>query len=427
MKSSRYLFGFSIALTVAFAFAAASPSSDTVHAAGILRVGTTGDYKPFSYRNADDRYVGLDIDMAASLAQSLGVRLQIVPTSWPTLMRDLAAHRFDIAMGGVSVTAERQAVASFSLPYLHDGKTAITRCENLTRFDTLEAIDRPDVRVVVNPGGTNERFVRNRLHRAMIVVYPDNVTIFDQLVAGKADVMITDVIEARLRQRIHPQLCAVHPDAPFEAVDKAYLLPRDSTLQPIVDAWLARKLERGELQADVERWLAYDWNVSLHDARVDALLTLMRERLAVSVDVARSKWNSGAPIEDVQRERDIIAALSRQAGDAGLPVPWAEQFFRAQIEASKIVQRALHDRWRRQGQGKFDVAPDLARDIRPRLDALTPRLLAAIGGAWSALCDPAFRVAALQATQVEATPADIAPKALAVAMSGLGNVPACPH
>lgn len=396
-----------------------------MRAAGVLRVGTTGDYKPFSYRNASGEYIGLDIDMAASLAQSLGVRLEIVPTSWPTLMQDLAAQRFDIAMGGVSVTHERQAVASFSQPYLRDSKTAIARCENLARFDTLEAIDRPDIRVIVNPGGTNERFIRTRLHRAMVMVYPDNVTIFDQLVAGKADVMITDATEARLQQRLHPQLCVAHPDAPFESVDKAYLLPRDSVLKPLVDAWLAQQIARGDLQAKLDHWLAYDWNASMHADRVVALLVLMRERLAISKDVARSKWNSGAAIEDAAREREIIAALSHQAGVAGLPVPWAAQFFRAQIEASKIEQRTLHERWHRQGRGKFDAVPDLATDVRPRLDALTPRLLAAIGAAWPTLCDPALRAAALQSVQSPSEADDIAPAAFGTAISALRQVPAC--
>ena len=79
-----------------------------------------------------------------------------MPTTWPTLTRDLAAGSFDIAMGGLSVTLERQKSGFFSQPYLRGGETPISRCGETAKFDSLSDIDRPGVRVAVNPGGANE-------------------------------------------------------------------------------------------------------------------------------------------------------------------------------------------------------------------------------------------------------------------------------
>ena len=76
---------------------------DEIIARGTLRVGTTGDYKPFTYKNpADGRFIGLDVEMGERLAKALGVKLEIVPTTWSTLTQDFAADRYDIAMSGVS-------------------------------------------------------------------------------------------------------------------------------------------------------------------------------------------------------------------------------------------------------------------------------------------------------------------------------------
>ncbi|HEX7650249.1 MAG TPA: transporter substrate-binding domain-containing protein, partial [Noviherbaspirillum sp.] len=233
---------------------------DDILARGVLRVGTTGDYKPFSYRaNPASPFIGMDVELAAQLAKSLGVQLELVPTSWPGLMKDMAEDRFDIGMGGVSISLERQKKALYSIPYLRDGKTPITRCENQSRFQTLEQIDQPGVRVIVNPGGTNERFARAHIKHASITVYPDNVTIFDQIVAGKADLMITDAIEARLQQKLKPQLCAVHPEAPFDFSEKAYLLPRDLFWKAYVDQWLHQAIESGALNRQMEKWLSHPW------------------------------------------------------------------------------------------------------------------------------------------------------------------------
>ena len=159
---------------------AAESRLDAVLESRILRVGTTGDYRPFTALDkTTGEYSGFDIDMARSLAQALGVQIKFVPTTWSKLAGDLAAGAFDIAMGGVSVTLDRQKTGFFSAPYLRDGKTPIARCADQEKFQTLAEIDRAGVKVIANPGGTNERFDRARLHAAEIVVYPDNLTIFD--------------------------------------------------------------------------------------------------------------------------------------------------------------------------------------------------------------------------------------------------------
>lgn len=236
--------------------AAASPLMDRIGLRNAVRVGLTGDYAPFStYDPARDTYEGLDVDLAQSLAKRLGVHVIFVHTSWPTLADDLKAGKFDIAMGGISVTPAREAIGMFSHPMMSDGKTPITRCENAGHFQTLNQIDRDGVRLIVNPGGTNEKFARAHITHAAIILHPDNRTIFDEIVAGRADLMITDAIEARLQAKRHPELCAVHPDQPFDHSDKAYFMPKDRAWKTLVDKWLDGIKESGKLQATIDEWV----------------------------------------------------------------------------------------------------------------------------------------------------------------------------
>ncbi len=93
--------------------------------------------------------------------------------------------------------------------------------------------------MIVNPGGTNERFAKANIRNAEIKVYNDNVTIFDEIAKGDADLMMTDASETRYQQKLHPGvLCAVHPDKPFDFAEKAYWLQRDVALKDFVDQWL---------------------------------------------------------------------------------------------------------------------------------------------------------------------------------------------
>lgn len=393
MPRPRFILGAALGLLLALAALKAAPRLDEVRQRGVLRVGTSGDYPPFSYRaNATSPFLGLDIELAGRLAASLGVKLELVPTSWPTLLADFTAQRFDVAMGGVSITDERRKVATFSLPYLRDGKTPIARCADAARFQTLAQIDRPGVRVIVNPGGTNERFARAHLTAASLLVFRDNTAIFDEIVAGRADVMITDAIEARLQQRLRPQLCALHPEEPFNVSEKAYLLPPDADFKAAVDAWLQPLLAGPEFGRLLEKWLSHPWPRATADAiDLAPLGALLAQRLAMMPDVARHKWNTRSPIDDPAREREILAGLRRDAEALGLPAPWAEQVFRAQIEAAKAIQRDLFARWEAAGQGPFTGVPDLTTVLRPRLDDLTTELLRTLAAAWPALSDPAQR------------------------------------
>ncbi|WP_216856280.1 transporter substrate-binding domain-containing protein [Acidisphaera sp. S103] len=235
--------------------AVAQSRLDDIAARGTLRVGMTGDYRPFSQRDAAGGYTGLDVDMANNLAEALGVKVEIVPTTWASLLPDLSSGKFDIGMGGISITLPRQRLAFFSRPVMRVGKAAIARCADKDRFQTLAEIDRAGIKVIVNPGGTNERFDRANLHQADIVGFPDNARIFDELVAGKADLMITDAVETKLQQKLHPELCAIHPDQPFDFGELGYLLPRDIVLKQFVDQWLHIAVENGLWRGLLEKYL----------------------------------------------------------------------------------------------------------------------------------------------------------------------------
>lgn len=126
-------------------------------------------------------------------------------------------------------------------------------------------------------------------------------------------------------------------------------------------------------------------------ARIDSLLGAMRERLDVAPEVARVKWNTKGPIEDLPREKQIVDAVARAAPDHQLDPAVASAFFQAQIDASKVVQRALHQQWTAANQSPFEKVPDLGKDIRPILDRLTPALLKALGDAMPVLRRPGSR------------------------------------
>jgi chorismate mutase-like protein len=163
------------------------------------------------------------------------------------------------------------------------------------------------------------------------------------------------------------------------------------------------------VQKNLDRWLAFPWGL-------EPLRQAIDQRLLLAQDVARAKWNAHAPIEDLPREEQVIAAAVRQGAVLGLPEAWVRSVFRAQIEASKTVQRALYRRWQAEGAGRFDDAPDLANTIRPQLDHLTTQLLRSMADNQAVLHDSdrkADVAVAMQALQARALAPAAAEQAVA--------------
>jgi cyclohexadienyl dehydratase len=252
-----------VGIAVAFAFLASqafaqTPSGsrlDDVIKSGKLHVCTPGDYKPFSFQRPDGGFEGLDVDLVQSAAKALGVEVVMVKTAWPALMKDFI-EKCDVAVGGISVTTDRQKTAFFTTAYMVNGKAPITKCENVSKFQTIADIDKPSVTVIENPGGSNERFARANFKQAKIVIFPDNVTIFDEIRKGNADVMISESVETIVQQKLRPGLCAVNPDKPLQYGEMAWLIPRgDSAMKGWMDTWMHLAKASGEYDQIAGRWL----------------------------------------------------------------------------------------------------------------------------------------------------------------------------
>jgi len=228
---------------------------DDVIKSGKLRVCTPGDYKPFSLQKPDGSFEGLDIDLVQASAKSLGVEVEMVKTAWPQLMKDFV-DKCDVAVGGISVTTDRQKTAFFTEPYMVNGKAPITKCENVKKFQTVADIDKPGVTVIENPGGSNERFARANFKQAKIVIFNDNVTIFDEILKGNADVMISESVETIVQSKLRPGLCAVNPDKPLQYGEMAWLVPRgDAAFKAWMDQWLHLAKAGGDYDRITGKWL----------------------------------------------------------------------------------------------------------------------------------------------------------------------------
>jgi cyclohexadienyl dehydratase len=360
-----------IALFCLFSAVAGARSAEP----GVLRVGTSGDYAPFSSAVGGDRakYEGFDIAVAQAYAADRGLEVRFVRFRWQDLLGSLAADRFDVAMSGITVRPERSAVGLFTAPVTETGAVILGRPKG--RFRELAEYDRRPVRIGVNRGGHLERVASAHFAKATIVAIPDNAAVLESFVAGNLDAAVTDTLEAPLWMASAGD---VDLHGPFTVDRKAYLV----------------RPELPERAADLEGWLvAREIDGTLAGLRAtyfgggratadptSALLAAIDERLSLMPLVAVAKRRGGKPLEVPEREAYVLEAAVEGARNAalraGAKLPdeaRVRALFRAQMEAAKEVQwNAIRDPDFVQPVS----VPDLDEALRPALIRIGERVTA---------------------------------------------------
>ena len=224
---------------------------------GTLRVGTTFDTPVFSTRNATTgEPEGFDIDVLKTLAPALGVKIEYVKMTFGSMLGDLAADKFDMAMSGMGRTLDRARSATFSKPYMRYGKLLMIRAADRDKFKSLPDLDRPGVRITYNKGGLNDRFANTELKQATPIGFASNEEATAALLAGSVDAQVSDSTAAIFMARNDPRLAVMDPAHVFNPVYVAILMRReDQTLQNYINIWIDQIEMDGTLAKIRTKWL----------------------------------------------------------------------------------------------------------------------------------------------------------------------------
>src|SRR5262245_40933012 len=260
MKDVRSLLLAFAALLAALPAAAQSLSSDRLQQIldrGTLRVGTSMDTPVFSMRDpASGHLTGFDMDALETLAPALGVKIEYVKMTFGSMLADLAADKFDIAMSGMGRTLERARVATFSKPYMRYGKLLMIRSADRERFRSLADLDHPGIKIAYNRGGLNDRFANTMFKRAIPTGFDSNELATADLIAGKVDAQVSDSTAAIYMSRQNTRLAAMSPENLLHPVYVAILLRRgDQTLLNYINIWIDQIEMDGTLGRLRTKWL----------------------------------------------------------------------------------------------------------------------------------------------------------------------------
>ncbi len=222
---------------------------------GTLKVGTTGDFNPMSFKDPEtNEYRGHQIDAARQLATDMGVELEFVPTDWKTLINGVVAGKYDIVMTGTSMTVGRAKAAGYTLPWGRTGYLPLTRGEIAGKFKTWDDLNKPDVTIGYNLGTSFADFVKTNLPNAKVKEVESPARDWQELLAGRVDVTISSTLEAGKLSSTHDALVIPFEDT-ANSLPLSFIVPQnDQVWLNFVNSWMLMKHEVGFFSALNETW-----------------------------------------------------------------------------------------------------------------------------------------------------------------------------
>jgi len=236
---------FTLLILISFNSAAFSSVLDDIVQNGVLKVGTTGDFPGWSFKNPEtDKYEGFDIDVAKKLASDMGVDVEFVPTDWKNLVSGVVSSKYHMT-SSASITAQRALTAGYTDSYYGTGTVAMILEKNNSQINNWESIDGSK-KIAVTMGTVFENEAKKSFPDSKIIAVEAPAREYQEVLSGRADVSLTSKVDALKLVTLYPELSIVNLDEPKNAKLFAILVPReDQEWINFINHWIADQKNKG--------------------------------------------------------------------------------------------------------------------------------------------------------------------------------------
>jgi polar amino acid transport system substrate-binding protein len=169
-----------------------SPVLDRIAMNGELVVGTAASMPPLNMTTKDGEIIGLEMDLAQAMADSMGVKLRVQAMQFHELLPALEAGRIDMILSGMTITPRRNMKVAFVGPYFKSGKAILTKLPSMAEAQTPEDVNDPRKSVVTLRGSTSEQFVKDNMTKVKLVTANSYDEAIDMVISGKVDALFAD-------------------------------------------------------------------------------------------------------------------------------------------------------------------------------------------------------------------------------------------
>ncbi len=237
---------------------------DDVVRRGVLRVGFSS-FVPWAMQNKGGEFVGFEIDVAKRLAKDLGVEVQLVPTKWAGIIPALLAEKFDVIIGSMSVTPERNLRVNFTIPYDYATIEVMANSAKTKGMSFPADFNKPEVVVALRTGSTPVPVAKKVLPKATFRLFDDEAPAVQDVLSGRADVMFSSAPLPALETLRNPgKLHQPSTEAFYRQPVGMVIRKGDPDSLNVLDNWIRTVEAEGWLAERRAYWFkSTDWEAQL--------------------------------------------------------------------------------------------------------------------------------------------------------------------
>ena len=239
---------------------AAGSVVETIKKRGAIRVGMS-TFVPWAMRDKNGELIGYEIDVAKQLAEDMKVKAEFVPTAWDGIIPALLAGKFDVVIGGMSITPERNLTVNFTLPYANSGIHLVANKELAAGFKSLEDFNKPDVVLAVRRGATPATVAKRLMPKATLRQFDEDALALQEVLNGKAHAFITSTPTPAFEALKHPDKLFLPIPEPFVQGAEGFALRKgDPDALNFFNNWILLRQQDGWLKERHDYWFkTRDW------------------------------------------------------------------------------------------------------------------------------------------------------------------------
>ncbi|WP_119167677.1 transporter substrate-binding domain-containing protein [Algihabitans albus] len=241
-------------LAICLAGPAAANDLDDVLERGTLRVGTAL-FSPWAMRAEDGALIGFEAEVAAKLAQDMGVELETAVMAFDQLIPALEEGAIDMIAAGLSITPRRALVISFSQPYATSGINMLVNRELGETLGNLSDFNDPSARIAVVRDTAASDVARSLFPEAEIFLLANEEEVATAVLTKRVLAAVATTPFPELRRLAQPNRVFVPFEQPLVTTGEGFGLSRGAyDLKAYLDSWIVFRSLDGWLGDRRDYW-----------------------------------------------------------------------------------------------------------------------------------------------------------------------------
>jgi polar amino acid transport system substrate-binding protein len=236
----------------------------TIRARGTLRVGVS-IFIPWFMHDNKGEVIGYEADVARQLAEDMGVQLDFVQTSWPSIITDLLADEYDIIISGLSLTPQRALMINFSNPYSHSSSVLIANRKLAGSLKATTQFNNNKVTIGIVKGSTSEQLLKQKLPKATLQPFESESQAISALLDGKLYAMLASTPRTGYLLNQHEKEVFQPFSTPFSTHAEGFGIRKgDADFLNFLNTWIQYNTQNGWLPERHHHWFeTIDWTHQL--------------------------------------------------------------------------------------------------------------------------------------------------------------------